>query len=365
MGMLFGFGSHVGQVRDLNEDSYLAMAAPAITPEVDALLVVADGVGGHQAGEVASGYVVDTFGQLFTSRAYQKRVDYNPQREDYYAAALKEILEGINTGLQDMAVGQRGLSGMGTTATVALVTGRRLFIGHVGDTRAYLLRQRELHLLTTDHSWVEEQVHAGALTPQQAATHPRRSVLTRSLGNRPVVRIDRSIHTLEAQDVLLLCSDGLTNKVSDAEIGRAVQANDDPQKVCDFLVDLANQRGGEDNVTILMVRLSDQVQGNNLPGGLAAGPRAVETAEEAAITQKIRRPEASGRSRRAIIRRIAAMFLFAVVVLISSLFSGLAIYLLVEPAGAGWIQGAAICPALSTVVGVFLGIVGARWIRRN
>jgi serine/threonine protein phosphatase PrpC len=365
VGLLLGYRSHVGQVRELNEDSYLAMAAPAITREIDALLIVADGVGGHQAGEVASGYVVNTLRQLFTSPAYQTLVDYDPQREDYYAAALKEILEQINTGLQEMAVRRRGLSGMGTTATVALVTGRRLFIGHVGDTRAYLLRRGELHLLTTDHSWVEDQVQAGALTPQQAAKHPRRGALTRSLGNRPVVRIDRSIHALMSQDALLLCSDGLTNKVSDAEIRKAVLANADPQKACDVLVDLANQRGGEDNITVLLMKLSDEMEGSNLPGGVAAGSRAIEASAEAATTKKIRRPAVSRRAPQATMRGISATFLFALLAAMSSMLSGLAVYLLAELLGTGQVQAVAVCSALWTTVGILIGLVSARCIRRN
>ncbi|NIN66514.1 MAG: SpoIIE family protein phosphatase, partial [Anaerolineae bacterium] len=170
-------------------------------------------------------------------------------------------------------------------------------------------------------SWVEGQVQAGALTPQEAEAHPRRNILTRSLGNRPVVRIDRSIHALESQDTLLLCSDGLTNKVSDGEIKKALQANGDPQKVCDFLVDLANQRGGEDNMTVLLARLSDRTQGNNLPIGIATGPCALEVTDEAAATQKIRRRKAPRRAPvpGATLRRIAAIFLFAVVVAISSI----------------------------------------------
>lgn len=375
MGFLFGYRSHVGQVRDLNEDSYLAMAAPAIPQEIATLLVVADGVGGHQAGEVASAYVVDTFRQLFSSQAYRTRVDYNPRREDYYAAVLKELLEQINSGLQEIAVGHQSLSGMGTTATVALVTGKRLFIGHVGDTRAYLLRRGQLHQLTTDHSWVEEQVQAGVLTPEEAAVHQRRNVLTRSLGNRPVVRVDRTIETLQREDAFLLCSDGLTNKVSDVEITNALQGTNDPQRACDSLVDLANQRGGEDNITVLLVQLSDHVKDNNLPGGVAVGPRSVEVADEAAITQKIRRRKASPKGSGATMRLIVATLVFAVSVVALSAFSSIAVLAL-----AGGLEGgvtavqlagglgsnpalhAAVFAGLWTFAALLIGVLGGRLI---
>lgn len=364
MGLLFGYRSHVGQVRDLNEDSYLAMAAPSITPEIDALLVVADGVGGHQAGEIASGYVVDTFSQLFSSQAYQARVAHDSQRQDYFAAVLKEILEQVNAHLQEMGVARRGLSGMGTTATVALVTGKRLFVGHVGDTRAYLLRRGQLHRLTADHSWVQEQVQAGVLSPRDAVAHPRRNVLTRSLGNQPVVRVDRSTRELENEDVLLLCSDGLTIKVSDSEITKALQGNRDPQKVCGFLVDLANQRGGQDNITVLVARLSDQIRGNNLAGGIAIGPRATRVREEAATTQKIARPR-FGTEARGATKSIVTGLVFAVVVLAFSALSAIANMLVVQRSGRELLWAVGLFAGLWTLAGILIGMLGAALIPRD
>jgi serine/threonine protein phosphatase PrpC len=363
MGFVFGHCCDVGQTRELNEDSYLAMAAPAAVADIDALLLVADGVGGHNAGEIASGYVAETFQQLFSSTAYRSRVDYSPQREDYFAAVLKEILEQINTGLQDKAARQHGLSGMGTTATVAVIAGRQLFLGHVGDTRAYLFRRSHLQRLTTDHTWVEEQVMSGALTPEQAAVHPRRNVLTRSLGNRPVVRVDRSIHTLEPQDTLLLCSDGLSGKVSDVEMEKTLQGTGDPQKVCDFLVNLANQRGGEDNITALAVRVSNQARGNNLPGGLAVGPRIAGVSSEAAATQKIRRPKASWRTSRLTKRLVAALF-YAVVVIVFVCASGLFNASVVDLIAADRPWVSTLVPALWTLGGVVVGFLGGLLLDR-
>ncbi len=276
MGIIVGYRSHQGLVRESNEDAFCVLLPPDIAPEIDALLVVADGMGGHQAGEVASSYVVKTLEQLFSSSAYKQWVDYSPEREDYYAVVLKEVLERINERLYIQASKRQNLSGMGTTATVALLSGGWLFIGHVGDSRAYLLRKGKMKQLTQDHS-----------LPAQ------KNVLTQALGNSLLIRVERSIHSIEPGDILVLCTDGLTNLVSDAEIQRAVQTNRDPQKACDLLVDLANRRGGLDNITVLVARVT---------GGIpkVRGAQFRPEVEESRDTQKILRREVKRERSRAI-----------------------------------------------------------------
>lgn len=338
-------------MRERNEDSYLVLTAPALTPEIDALLAVADGMGGYQAGEVASAYLVEQLDQLFTSLAYKQEVHYSPEHADYYAAVLKEVLERINEGLYTLASSQQELRGMGTTATVALVTGQRLFIGHVGDSRAYLLRDGELRLLTEDHSWVAEQVRAGKMSPAEAAAHPRKNVLTRSLGNSLVVRVDRTLHDLRPGDQLILCSDGLTNYVSDGELQQAVMSLADPQAACDWLVNLANRRGGGDNITVLIARFSADAKENNLSaqGGRAIGPRREEDA--AAITQKILRRRARRRPSQALMRgvlRVAAVALL-------SLAGGGAAYGVVT----AWLGGEE--AILTASLKPFIAVGGAIW----
>lgn len=239
--MIVGQQSDPGQVRDLNEDRCLALLPPDIAPELDGLLVVADGMGGHQAGEVASGQTVEMLQQLFSSSVYRQWVDFNPEREDYYALVLKEVVEAVNERLYSLASGRRELKGMGTTVTVALLAGPRLYIGHVGDSRAYLLRNGHLRHLTKDHA-----------SPQ------RHNVLTRALGVGMLVRVDRSIHEVQAGDTLILCTDGLTNLVSDAEIQSGIQQSRNPQQACDRLVDLANRRGGPDNITLVVAHLTEE-----------------------------------------------------------------------------------------------------------
>jgi len=268
--------SDLGKMRERNEDSYCVLLPPQISPELEGLIVVADGMGGHQAGEIASAQVTDTLEQIFSSPVYRQWVDYSPEREDYYVAVVKEVLERINDRLYAMATSQPQLAGMGTTVTMALLAGGCAYLGHVGDSRAYLLRNGKLEQLTQDHSWVAEQVRDGVLNLQEAAADKRKNVLTRALGTDLVVRVDRSVHPLQAGDSLVLCTDGLTNLVSDAEIQATVQTDHNLERACEALVNLANQRGGGDNITVLVARVASDKE----------KPQA--TRQNAAITQPLR-----------------------------------------------------------------------------
>jgi serine/threonine protein phosphatase PrpC len=279
-----GYRSDPGRQRGLNEDSYLVLAPPAVAAGIDALLVVADGMGGHQAGEVASGLVVTTLDRWFTSDEYRQHVAYSPQHDDYFVAVLKELLERLNTQVYDLAARQSHLSGMGTTATVALLQGDHLFLGHVGDSRAYLLRQDQFYQMSQDHTWVEEQVQNGHMSPEEAAHHPRRHVLTRALGHRPIVRPDRQQHSLQPGDTLLLCSDGLSGVVPDETLRQVLLNTSGAQVACDQLVSLANQGGGPDNITVVVARLLQRAQDGirpdqhpvpveGLAGGRGIGPQ--------------------------------------------------------------------------------------------
>jgi len=270
-------------VRELNQDSYCVLAPPDVAPGLDAVLAVADGMGGHQAGEVASGHAMQALRQVFSSAAYQQAVDYDPQRQDYYAAVLKDVIEQINEQIADLAMRGEGMKGMGTTMTVALLNHDQAFIAHVGDSRAYLFRGGAWQQLTQDHSWVAEQVQAGVLSAEEAAQHQRKNILTRALGHDLALRVDRSIHPVAAGDALLLCSDGLTNVVNDAEIAQAVWSQRNPQDACDLLVQLANQRGGPDNITVVLATLTPQ------PGVIKVqGPPADAIRRQ--TTQRLQRP---------------------------------------------------------------------------
>lgn len=272
MGFQLGHLTDQGRVRTLNEDSYLVLTQPHLPPNISLLMVVADGMGGHQAGDVASGQVVATLDRFFSTGQFQQLVDYNPERSDYYAAVLKDVLEAINDHLVNLS-SSPGLAGMGTTATVALLSGNQLFIGHVGDSRAYILRNGILQQITQDHSWVADQVASGAMTAGEAYHHPKKNLLLRALGNNLVVRVDRLIQDVYPSDTLILCSDGLTNKISEAELAHLIVSHTQPQAACQQLIDLANSRGGEDNITLIVARLDNLLQSSGLPGGRAFGPQ--------------------------------------------------------------------------------------------
>lgn len=256
LGLAIGHCSDAGQQRDLNEDSYLLLTNPMSEEKIDAMFVVADGMGGHQAGDVASQTLVEAVSTTFSSSDYHQHVAYSRQHPDYYIVVLKEILERINEQIYNLSSSRPDLNGMGTTATIALLKGKRLFWGHVGDSRAYLLHDGHLQQLTQDHTWVAEQVASGQMSSEEAIQHPRRHVLTQSLGNNLVIRVGRGAQDVAPGDTLLLCSDGLTSMVSKAEIQKALCSHADPQTICEQLVALANQRGGPDNITALVAQLT-------------------------------------------------------------------------------------------------------------
>jgi serine/threonine protein phosphatase PrpC len=227
----------VGLARSGNEDSYLSGRS---------VFAVADGLGGHQGGEVASALAVEPLAAL------DGREFADPAEA---ATALAEAIRAANEAIIDRAAGTPDLWGMGTTVTAAAVAGGRLLqLAHVGDSRAYLLRDGTLDQLTTDHTVVGELVRRGRLTPEQAAVHPERSILTRAVGLDPAIAVD-SPDPLELLpgDQVLLCSDGLTEAVPDADIARLLAAPDG-DAACRSLIDAANKAGGPDNITVVLIR---------------------------------------------------------------------------------------------------------------
>lgn len=224
--------SDVGKVRDHNEDS--VWPAEDGTSEDAVAVGVADGMGGHAGGEVASATALGT----------AMSVGGEPSMR----------IRAANLAVVDAAKQRPRLSGMGTTLTLAILhpDGRAEF-GHVGDSRAYRLRDGSLQQITTDHSYVAQLVEAGSLTPEQAEEHPYRSVLTRAVGLDPTVEIDTEQTDLEAGDRLLLCSDGLTSMVSTEEIASILGNGSEPGATGDALVAAANAAGGADNISVVVV----------------------------------------------------------------------------------------------------------------
>lgn len=229
-GLSFGSRTDVGHVRDHNEDSLIV---------VPPLFAVADGMGGHEAGEVASELTIKTLEELA------------PNHPD--AQALERAVEAANLNVLRAPSDGIGREGMGTTLTAAMVEGERLLIAQVGDSRAYLLHEGELQQLTRDHSLMMDLIEAGQITPEQARVHPNRSVITRAIGSDPNMKPDIYELNIASGDRLLLCSDGLSTMLEDDEIQSVMRHTPDPQQCASNLVDAALQAGGYDNVTVVVV----------------------------------------------------------------------------------------------------------------
>lgn len=226
----FGSGTHVGRVREHNEDS-LIVAAP--------LYVVCDGMGGHAAGEVASEIAVSSIARNA------------PQHPDAYA--LGQAVESANLAIIQAAKQGKGREGMGTTCTAAMLENEHLVIAQVGDSRAYLLHNGRLQQITRDHSLMADLIEAGRITPEEAKVHPQRSVITRALGSDPRTEPDLYEIGVHEGDRLLLCSDGLTAMLDDNEIKDTLNRVADPQRCASRLIDQAVDAGGVDNVTVIVV----------------------------------------------------------------------------------------------------------------
>ncbi len=263
-----------GRQRNANEDSLFTRAP---------IFVVADGMGGAQAGEVASKAAAESFDRELPQAP--------PER------ILRETIETANRAIHDRARNDPELAGMGTTITAVIVDpeAEEVAIGHVGDSRAYRLRGGKFERLTRDHSLVEEMRRKGQLTDAQAEDHPQRSIITRALGPEPEVEVDLQTVPAQPGDVFLLCSDGLTTMLGDEQIARILQRATSMQAAVRALIDEANRAGGRDNITVVAFRLEDSAAPARTPeGATLVGP----AAEEAGLTAtEVRRRAAAEAAR--------------------------------------------------------------------
>lgn len=234
----------MGRVRTHNEDAVL------LSPP---LFAVADGLGGHQAGEIASTVAIEAL------------MEAAPRRAD--AKALGRAARTANGAVLDAAADGYGRSGMGTTLTAAIVDGTRIAVAQVGDSRAYLYHSGELEPITEDHSMVADLVRQGSLSAAEAREHPQRSIITRALGSDPNMYADTFEVTADVGDKLLLCSDGLTSMLTDAQITDVLGSFRDPQSTVRALVDAANAAGGHDNISVVVVEITGDENGLPDPRG--------------------------------------------------------------------------------------------------
>jgi len=235
----------IGRVRDTNEDQFLL-------DEEFGLYAVADGMGGHAAGEIASELAIQSLAEklrgAFSVGGTRTVEEARRHLAEAVGAANRKICESI--------ADHHDRRGMGTTMVALLALPDRVVIGHVGDSRAYLLRHGRLTMLTSDHSWVNEQVRLGLLSHQEAHRHPMRNVVTRALGSRGDVAPELTEERIEPGDAFLLCSDGLNVMLSDDAIRETlVSRKDEPEEACRALIEEANRKGGEDNTTVVVVSI--------------------------------------------------------------------------------------------------------------
>jgi PPM family protein phosphatase len=269
------FRTDTGRQRNANEDSYFARAP---------IFVVADGMGGAQAGEVASKTAAEAFDRDLPAGSPEQ--------------VLRETIEAANREINERARADPSLAGMGTTITAAIVNAgqEEVAIGHVGDSRAYRLRGGKLERLTRDHSLVEEMRRKGQLTDAQAEDHPQRSIITRALGPEPEVEVDLQTTPAAPGDVFLLCSDGLTTMVGEEKIARLLAGATSMTAATRALVDEANRAGGRDNITALAFRLEDSEAPARAPEGATL---IGSSAEEAGLTAtEVRRRAATEAARK-------------------------------------------------------------------
>jgi protein phosphatase len=259
----------VGQTRDHNEDSFLVADLTAknasLQPEVrrhevgdkGSLLVVADGMGGAAAGEIASDMAVDTiYNHMISAWA-----DDPEQTEQRFAYRLREAVEIANQQIHEYAKSHVEHRGMGTTTTAAGVYKGALYLSQIGDSRGYLIRCGKITQITKDQSLMQRLVDAGELTEEEAAVSERRNIILQALGPDPHVKVDLTRQDLRRDDILVMCSDGLSGLVKNEDILRIVTANTDLVQTCKELIDLANSRGGPDNITCIVARFG----GDGLP----------------------------------------------------------------------------------------------------
>ena len=253
---LIGCRTDVGKVRKMNQDSFASVGPHEFLGRIDGLFVVADGMGGKAGGEIASRVTVETVPSVVMEAIADEVGEIS---DNELGAILQEAISSANEVVYTQARANPELKGMGTTCVAVLLNGKRAIIGHVGDSRIYLCRSSSIEQVTEDHSLVQEHVRSGEISAEEAKTSRYKNMITRAIGIASAVAPDIRAIELLPGDRLLLCSDGLTNMVTDAHIAAIVDQSATPQAACDSLVEVALNNGGDDNVTVLIVQVEGDI----------------------------------------------------------------------------------------------------------
>lgn len=232
----------IGKAREINQDYYYVSSSE----EKLALYILADGMGGYNGGEVASSLATES------AKSYiQNNFDKIEKQKDEILKLVKNAIEYANMIVYEKSKEQKELEGMGTTLEICLIYNNKAYIGHVGDSRIYRIRKEIMRKLTKDHSYVQQLIEDGKITREEADTHPKKNMLTKALGCTPYVEPDIRARNIEKDDILMMCSDGLTNMVKEKEIYQIVKEN--PQEAAEKLIMQANLAGGYDNITVVII----------------------------------------------------------------------------------------------------------------
>ncbi len=241
--MKYGIRTDRGLKRQLNEDNCNVLVG---YPGLPTCFVIADGMGGHKCGEVASKQAVDSVCNLLL------KADWETEN---ISDLLRDIVSSVNDEIYNYSLLDEATQGMGTTLIITVLKGRKLYIGHVGDSRVYIIRGHHIEKVTWDHSFIEELVKNGSITKDEAVNHPKRNLITRAVGYELELQVDTYEIDITDDDIILLCTDGLTNMLTEEEILDILKNNEDPQAACDTLIQNANNKGGEDNITVIVGKI--------------------------------------------------------------------------------------------------------------
>jgi serine/threonine protein phosphatase PrpC len=253
---LVGKGSHIGKKREHNEDAFFTLECTLkqngeIMPF--GLFIIADGMGGHQAGDLASALATRVVAHSLMRQVYLPFL-----RDEEKDSSRRPINEALIEALSDASLAvYEAVQDAGTTLTAALIVGTHAYIGHVGDSRAYLVTEKDLQQITQDHSLVARLIELGQATPEEAMTHPQRNILYRALGQGSGMEVDTYFQLLPASSQLLLCSDGLWGAVPEREMAAIIAAAPSPQIACRRLIEAAITHGGDDNITAILIALTE------------------------------------------------------------------------------------------------------------
>ncbi|WP_242842144.1 Stp1/IreP family PP2C-type Ser/Thr phosphatase [Ruminiclostridium cellobioparum] len=239
----YGIRTDRGLKRQLNEDNCNVLVG---YPGIPACFVIADGMGGHKCGEVASKQAVDSVCNLLLKADWEK---------ENISEMLSDIIVKVNDEIYNFSLLDEATQGMGTTLIITVLKNRKLYIGHVGDSRVYIIRENSIEKVTWDHSFIEELVKNGSITRDEAVNHPKRNLITRAVGYELGLQVDTYEIDLKDNDIILLCTDGLTNMLTEEEILDIIKNNEEPQDACDTLIQKANNNGGEDNTTVIVGKI--------------------------------------------------------------------------------------------------------------